>query len=111
MATQACCEASQQQVMTDKSKALEPILEKVGKFFALLSSDNPNEAANALAKMNAILKEAGLDLHDLWKIGFSDRREDLAKLMAALFAKDVDVLVRIGKEQASYFSTMPRSQK
>src|SRR5258708_4726124 len=89
--------------MSDKRNALEPILEKVGKFFALLGSENPNEAATALAKMNDILKKAGLDIHDVWKIGFVDNKEELAALLASMFAKDVDLLVKIGKEQASYF--------
>src|SRR6267142_4751166 len=89
--------------MTDKRKALEPILEKVGKFFALLGSDNPNEAANALAKMNDIVKKANLDLHDLWQIGYTEKKEDLAALLASLFAQDVDVLIKIGQERAKYF--------
>jgi hypothetical protein len=50
--------------MTDKRKALEPILTKVGKFFALLSSDNREEVATAAAMMNETLKKAGLDVHD-----------------------------------------------
>jgi hypothetical protein len=89
--------------MTDKRKALEPILEKVGKLFAMLSSGNRDEVANAAAKMNDILKEAGLDLHDLWRIGFVEKKEDLAALLAALFEKDADALVKIGQKRASYF--------
>jgi hypothetical protein len=86
----------------DKRKALEPILEKVGKLFAMLSSDNRDEVANAAAKMNDVLRGAGLDLHDLWQIGWSEK-EELRELLAALFADDVDVLLKIGQERASYF--------
>lgn len=89
--------------MTDKRKTLEPILEKVGKLFAMLASDNREEVANAAAKMNEVLKKEGLDLHDLWQIGWHDKKEDLAALFASLFAGDVDVLLKIGQERASYF--------
>jgi hypothetical protein len=90
--------------MTDKRKALEPILEKVGKLFAMLSSDNRDEVANAVTKMNDILKAAGLNLHDLWQIGWIENKADLAALLAGLFQDDVDVLLKIGQERASYFS-------
>src|SRR6267378_7099674 len=89
--------------MTDKRKALEPILEKVGKLFAMLGSDNRDEVATAAVKMNEILKNAGLDLHDLWQIGWSEKKEDLAAILATLFANDVDVLLKIGQMRASYF--------
>jgi hypothetical protein len=89
--------------MTDKRKALDPILEKVGKLFAMLSSDNRDEVANAAARMNEILKKAGLDLHDLWQIGFIEKKEDLAALLASMFEDDVDALVKIGQQRASYF--------
>lgn len=89
--------------MTDKRKALEPILAKVGKLFAMLSADNRDEVATAAAKMNDILKTAGLDLHDLWQIGWSEKKDEIAALIAALFQNDVDVLLKIGREQASYF--------
>jgi putative DNA primase/helicase len=84
-------------------RALAPILEKVGKLFAMLGSDNREEVANAAAKMNDILKAAGLDLHDLWQMGWDERKDELAALFAALFAGDVDVLLKIGQERASYF--------
>ena len=89
--------------MTDKRKTLEPILEKVGKLFKMLGSENREEVANAAVKMNETLKNAGLDLHDLWQIGWHDKKEDLAALFASLFDSDVDVLLKIGKERASYF--------
>jgi hypothetical protein len=89
--------------MTDKRKALEPILYKVGKLFAMLGSDNREEVANAVVKMNETLKGAGLDLHDLWQIGWSEKKEELSALLAVLFSGDVDVLLKIGKERASYF--------
>jgi len=90
--------------MTDKAKALEPILKKVGKLFAMLGSDNLGERTNALEKMNAILKNAGLDLHDLWQLGWSKNKEDLAALLTAMFLlDDVDVLIKIGQERATYF--------
>jgi hypothetical protein len=89
--------------VADKRKALEPILERVGKLFAMLSSDNRDEVANAAAKMNDILKAAGLDLHDLWQLGWNEKQDELAALFAAMFADDVNVLLKIGREQASYF--------
>jgi hypothetical protein len=89
--------------MTDKSKALQPIIEKVGKLFAMLGSDNREEIATAAVKMNKILKDAGLDLHDLWQIGFVENKDKLAAILAAMFAKDADTLVKIGKERATYF--------
>jgi hypothetical protein len=89
--------------MTDKRKALEPILEKVGKLFAQLSSDNREVVATAAAKMNDILKGAGLDLHDLWQFGWNQNKEELSALVAAMFAKDVDVLLKIGTERAEYY--------
>jgi hypothetical protein len=89
--------------MTGKREALEPILEKVGKLFAMLGSDNPGERTNALEKMVGILKNAGLDLHDLWQLGWSENKDEIAALLAALFADDVDLLLKIGRERASYF--------
>ncbi|MHC2530585.1 hypothetical protein [Bradyrhizobium diazoefficiens] len=89
--------------MIDKRKALEPILDKVGKLFAMLGSDNRDEVATAAAKMNSILKDAGLDLHDLWQLGWTQNNDHLAKILAALFTNDVDVLLKIGQERASYF--------
>jgi hypothetical protein len=89
--------------MTDKRHALEPVLEKVGKLFAMLGSDNPNEAETALAKVRDTLKGVGLDLHDLWQIGFIEKQDELRKVLAALFQNDVDVLLTIGQAQASYF--------
>jgi hypothetical protein len=85
--------------VADKREALAPILETVGKLFAMLSSDNREEVANAAAKMNDILKAAGLDLHDLWEMGWKKKKDELA----ALFTNDVDVLVKIGQERASFF--------
>src|SRR6266481_2213602 len=98
--------------MTDKSKALQPILEKVGKMFTRLSSltsDNRDDAAacndvlTSVAKMNDILKSANLDLHDVWQIGFVENKDKLRAILAMLLAKDIDVLLKIGKERASYF--------
>ncbi len=89
--------------MTDKRKALEPILDKVEKLFGMLGSDNREEIATAATKMIDVLKKAGLDLHDLWKLGWADKKEDIAALLAALLDKDIDVLLKIGKERASYF--------
>jgi len=56
--------------MSDKRQALESILDRVGKLFAMLSSDNRNEAANAATMMKEQLKKVGLDFRDLWKLGF-----------------------------------------
>jgi hypothetical protein len=89
--------------VTDKRKALDPILEKVGKLFAMLGSDNREEVATAAARMNEILKNAGLDLHDLWQLGWSENKDELAALLAALFADDVDLLLKIAQERASFF--------
>jgi hypothetical protein len=89
--------------MTDKRKALEPILERVGKLFARLGSDNREEVATTVAIMNDTLKKAGLDLHDLWQLGWSENKEGLAALLAAMFQNDVDVLIKIGQERATYF--------
>jgi putative DNA primase/helicase len=88
---------------TDKRKALEPILDKAEKLFALLGSDSPNESANALAKLKDILNKAGLDLLDLWQIGWNEKKDEVRALLAAMFADDVSVLVTIGQERASYF--------
>src|ERR1700682_5966631 len=89
--------------MADKRKALEPILDKVGKCFAMLTSDNSDEASTALVKMKDILRAAGLDLHDLWQMGWAEKKEDIAAIFAAMFADDRDVLLKIGRERASYF--------
>jgi hypothetical protein len=98
--------------MTDKSKALQPIIEKVGKVFARLSSltsDNRDDAVacndvlTSVVKMNDILKEAGLDVHDLWQIGFVDNKDRLKAILAMLLQKDVDVLLKIAQERATYF--------
>lgn len=89
--------------MTDKREALTPILETLGKLFAMLGSDNRDEVANAAAKMNAILKKAGLDLHDLWQLGWNANNDELAAILATMFADDVDVLLKIGRERATYF--------
>jgi hypothetical protein len=89
--------------MTDKRKSLDPILEKVGKLFAMLGSDNRDEVATAAAKMQEILKNAGLDLHDLWQLGWAENKDKIADLLAAMFSDDVDLLIKIGQERASYF--------
>jgi hypothetical protein len=89
--------------VTDKRKALEPILEKISKLFAMLGSDNLGERTNALDRMVEILKNAGLDLHDLWQLGWNENKDEIAALLAALFADDVDLLLKIGQERASYF--------
>lgn len=88
--------------MIDKRKALEPVLDKVGKLFAMLSSDNPNESASALTKMREILKTADLDIHDLWTL-MTEKQDKLAALLAAMFADDKDLLIKIGTERTSYF--------
>ncbi|MFL5239663.1 MAG: hypothetical protein ACJ8EL_19130, partial [Rhizomicrobium sp.] len=78
-----------------------------GKLFAMLGSDNREEVANAAARMNGILRNAGLDLHDLWQLGFNENKnEQLAKLMAEMLATDVDLLFKIGKSKLHIFSTM-----
>jgi hypothetical protein len=89
--------------MTDKRKALEPVLEKVGKLFAMLGSDNLGERTNALERMIGTLKNAGLDLHDLWQLGWNEKKEDLFALLATLLQDDVDLLIKIGQERATYF--------
>jgi hypothetical protein len=90
--------------MNDKRQALESVLDKVGKLFAMLSSDNRDEAANAAAMMKEQLKKVGLDIHDLWRLGWVDNKENIAEVLANLFAnKDSDLLVRIGLEHAKLF--------
>src|SRR6267142_213424 len=69
----------------------------------MLSSDNREEVANAAARMNEILKGAGLDLHDLWQLGWSAKKDDIAAIIAAMFSDDVDLLIKIGQQRASYF--------
>jgi len=86
-------------------------LEKVGKLFAKLSSQDEDaesaawreEAATAAAMMNDILRKVGLTLHDLWQLGWNEKKEDIAELFAALSENDADVLVKIGQQRASYF--------
>jgi hypothetical protein len=90
--------------MTDKRKALEPVLEKVGKLFAMLGSDNRDEVATAAAKIKENLSKVGLDLHDLWQFMVTEKKEELSAAFAALFIGDVELLLKIGKERASFFS-------
>jgi hypothetical protein len=89
--------------VTDKRKALEPILERVGKLFAMLGNDNREEVATAAAKIKEHLSKVGLDLHDLWQFMVTEKKEELSAAFAALFIGDVELLLKIGKERASFF--------
>src|SRR6266446_7818851 len=88
----------------DKRKKLEPIFDKIEKIFAMLRSDKDGEVLSAVGKLKEILAGAGLDLHDLWDLGWAQQKDDILAAFAAMMAaKDADKLVDIALKGATFF--------
>jgi hypothetical protein len=97
--------------MTDESKThalvpgleLKPTLAKVGKMLAMLGSDNETDRMAAATAIYNVTKRTGLTPLQLWQMGLAKKEAELRALVAAMLAKDVNLLLQIGQQQASYF--------
>jgi hypothetical protein len=90
--------------MTDKSKVLEKIFDKVEKRFNMMSSDSEGERVNACNSLYDLLKKENITFVDLWQLGWNANKDKLAELLKALLQDDTSLLVKIGQERVSYFT-------
>jgi hypothetical protein len=88
--------------MSDKRKSLETILAKLRKLLPHLGNGNANEAAAALGKINDLLKSVKLDWHDMASL-MTEEQPSLLEILAKLFAKPEERLVRLGLAGAEFF--------
>jgi hypothetical protein len=85
-----------------KRQALETIIPRLEKLLPHLGNANAGEGEAARRAINRLLKAAGLDWHDL--VAFlSESNEPLLEMLERLFAKDPDILVKIGLKGATFF--------
>jgi hypothetical protein len=85
------------------SLELKPTLAKVGKMLAMLGSDNETDRMAAATAIYNVTKRTGLTPLQLWQMGLAKKEAELKALAAAMLAKDVNLLLLIGQEQASFF--------
>lgn len=88
--------------MHDKRKALETIVEKLGKLLPHLGNENDGEALAAVRSITTLLKKVGLDWHDLATL-LRGSQPSLLEMLRSLLEKEPDVLVRLGLAGATFF--------
>src|SRR5262249_23389238 len=89
--------------MSDKKRgAFESIFEKFSKLLPLLGSDKAGEADAARAAMNRLLKRAEMDWHDVVTL-LQAQEDPIRQLLGRLFEKEIDVLIRLGYAEATFF--------
>jgi hypothetical protein len=88
--------------MHDKRKALETIIEKLGKLLPHLGNANDGEALAAVRAITALLKKAGLDWHDLVML-LHGNEPSLREMLARLVENEADALVRLARAGATFF--------
>lgn len=87
--------------MHDKRKALETIIEKLGKLLPHLGNENDGEALGAVRAITALLKKAGLDWHDLVAL-LHGNQPSFLEMLAGLVVNEADALVRLGRAGAAF---------
>jgi hypothetical protein len=90
--------------VSDKRQALDSVIEKLIPLLAHLDNANEGERGNALARVNSLLAKAGLDWRDLGLL-LQQEKPSLLEMLNHLLAKDADVLIRIGLQNAKFFHT------
>jgi hypothetical protein len=91
-----------------KADALKTIFAKLEKLWGHLGNANPNERAVALEKIDALLKSAGLDWHDILSlIGASG--PTLEEILKRLFFDDADLLIKLALSEATLFHSASAS--
>jgi hypothetical protein len=91
-------------VSNSKRQALHTIVSKLQKLLPHLGNDNAGEAEAARLAVNRLLASAGLDWHDL-VILLASKEESILELLGRLFAKDQDILIKLGVAGATFFSS------
>ena len=88
-----------------KRAALKTIFAKLAKLIPHFANDNDGEALAALRKATGLLASAKLDWHDLTTLLAGEPQSVLELLMALLGMKDVDILLALARERATFFHT------
>ena len=88
--------------MHDKRKAIETIIEKLGKLLPHLGNENDGEALAAVRSIASLLKKAGLDWHDVATL-LRGSQPSLLEMLQSLLEKEPDVLVRLGLAPVTFF--------
>src|SRR5262249_2759588 len=88
-----------------KRAALKTIFAKLAKLIPHFANDNDGEALAALRKATRLLASAKLDWHDLTTLLAGEPQSVLELLMSLLGKKDVDSLLHIARERATFFRT------
>jgi hypothetical protein len=90
---------------TPKRAALRTIFEKLAKLIPHFGNTNDGEALAALRKATRLLASAKLDWHDVMALLTGEPQSVLDLLAALLGRKDVDVLLHLARERATFFCT------
>jgi hypothetical protein len=85
-----------------KRKKLEAIFAKLQKLLPHLGDANVAKAEAARQAINRLLAKAKLDWHDLMAL-MLEKQPSLFDVLAKLFAKDEDTLVKLGLAGAAFF--------
>ena len=88
-----------------KRAALKTILKKMAKLIPHFTNTNDGEALNALRAATRLLASVQLDWHDLTALLVGEPQSVLDLLMTLLGAKDVDLLLHLAREKATFFHT------
>ena len=86
-----------------KRAALKTIFAKLAKLIPHFANNNDGEALSALRKATRLLASAKLDWHDLTALLAGEPQSVLELLMSLLGTKDVDLLLHIAREKATFF--------
>jgi hypothetical protein len=90
---------------TPKRTALKTILPKLARLIPHFTNENDGEALSALRKATRLLALAKLDWHDLTALLVGEPQSVLDLLMSLLGAKDVDLLLHLARDKATFFRT------
>src|SRR4051794_29918919 len=88
-----------------KRAALKTIFAKLTKLIPHFANDNDSEALAALRKATRLLASAKLDWHDLTMLLAGEPQSVLELLAMLLGMKDVDLLLKLAREKATFFHT------
>jgi hypothetical protein len=98
-------ENSQLPETAPKRAALRTIFEKLAKRIPHFGNTNDGEALAALRDATRLLASAKLDWHDILTLLTGEPQSVLDLLTALLGRKDVDVLLHLAREKATFFCT------
>jgi hypothetical protein len=92
-------------VTTPKRTALRTIFKKLAKLIPHFGNANDGEALAALRQATRLLAVVKLDWHDMLALLAGEPQSILDLLTALLGKKDVDVLLHLAREKATFFCT------